>query len=57
MSSRCNCYNSGESDSGIKTASERSFQLSLLLKEKIVHALEGLIDSGPLRNKLSYFFS
>lgn len=55
MSSWYNCCNSGASNSGIKTASEKSFQRSLLLKKKTVHALERWIGPGPLRNKLSQF--
>lgn len=53
MPSWYSCYVSVESNSGIKIANEKSFQLSLPLKKKTAHALERLIGSGHLRNKLS----
>ena len=57
MSRRCNCCDSGESDSGIKTASEKSFQLSLLLKKKIVHALERLQLRASEKQAVAVTFS
>lgn len=44
MSSWYNCCNSGASNSGIKTASEKSFQRSLLLKKKTVHSCFRKVD-------------